>query len=198
MVRAGTSPYSLPYARAMLFFFLFWTLNLISKRLLWFQRQWISSDSTNDLSHCLAFLPAPPQYPKHISRHIFSFGVTLGSKSLHLSWNRITMLWPVGMLVGMKMWWTIDLCNLNVKLFFKAYFSSIRTEGGSKTHTQSRKKELLFGQSHISATFLSSEEFRRLGGRRPDPSRLSNKWNQLTEVLNRLIMQKHFTIAIAF
>lgn len=191
-------PFFPPICKSYVIFFWFWTLNLISKRLLWFQRQWKSSDSTNDLSHCLTFLPAPPQYSKHISRHIFSFGVTLGSKCLHLSWSRITMLWPVGMLVGMKMWWTIDLCNLNVKLFFKARFSSIRTEGGCKTHTQSRKKGLLSGQSHISAPFLSSEEFHSLARRRPDPSRLSNKWNQVTEVLNRLIMQKHFAIAIAF
>lgn len=134
------------------YFFLFWILNLIFKRLLWFQCQLISSDSTNDHSHYLAFLPAPPQYSKHISKHIFSFGFTLGSKSLHLSWNRIITLWP--MLVRMKTRWTRDLCNLSVKLFFTAHFSSIRTEGCSKN----QERASLWPESHLCTLFV----FRRV------------------------------------
>lgn len=90
-------PSSSPYDRAKVFF-------LISKRLLWFQCQWLYSDSTNDHSHYLACLPAPPQHFKHILRHIFSSGFTLESKSLHLSSKRIITFWP--MPVRMKMWWT--------------------------------------------------------------------------------------------
>lgn len=81
-----------------------WILNLTSKRLLWFQHQWLYSDNTNDHSHYLAFLPAPPQHSIHILRYIFSSGFTLESKSLHSSSNRFITFWS--MPVRMKMWWT--------------------------------------------------------------------------------------------
>lgn len=77
--------------------------NLNSESDIWFQCQWLYSESTSDHSHYLALLPASPQHAKHILRHIFSSGFTLESKFLHLSSNRIAF-WP--MPVRTKMWWT--------------------------------------------------------------------------------------------
>lgn len=74
----------------------------------------------------------------------------------------------------------------------------MRTERCSKNHWQSRKKGLLSEQNHISAPFLPSEEFHKMGWEKFWPKQTFRKWNLLTEVSNKSIMQKHFMIAIAF
>lgn len=130
----------------------FWILNLTSTRFLWFLSQWISSDSTNGQSHYLTFLPTPLQYSKNLQAYIFFwFHVRIKITAFVIKWNYHTLVNAS----ENENWWTRDLCNLNVKLFFKTHFSSIRTEGGSKNHSQSRKKRVpLWPESHLCTFFV--------------------------------------------
>lgn len=74
----------------------------------------------------------------------------------------------------------------------------MRTEKGSKNHSQLRKKGIFSEQNYISTPFLPSEEFHKVGWKKFWPKQTFQNWNLLTEVSNRSFMQKHFMIAIAF
>lgn len=137
-------PSSPPYDRAKISFLKVWVLNLISKIPPWFRGQWLYSDNTNDHSHYLAFLPASPTtLQTYLETYLFfwfhsriKISAFIIKQNYHILANGSEN----------KKSGEQDPCSLSVKLFFNKHFSNTRTERGSKNHSQSRKKGVLWAE----------------------------------------------------